>query len=76
MSLMAYTTKMTDLAGGKRSTKIKEASGILGALTNFDFIISCITVYVMLPHLDGVSVKLQSASNEIYKAYMLISEVI
>ena len=48
-----------DLAGGKWSTKTKqEANGILGSLTNFDFINHLIyysVAYVMLSHLDGVN---------------------
>ncbi|XP_006812758.1 52 kDa repressor of the inhibitor of the protein kinase-like [Saccoglossus kowalevskii] len=65
-----------DLTDGKWSAKSKQdASGLLAVMTNFDFIVSFVTVYCILFHLDGISKKLQSTSKDIFEAYELVTEV-
>ena len=59
-----------DFTGAKWDTKSKrEACGLLAAITSFDFIISFMTIYQFLSHLEGITVKIQSTSLDILKAY-------
>ena len=56
--------------------KIKErgmSCGLLAAITSFDFIISFMTKYQFLSHLEGITVKIQSTSLDILKAYDMVS---
>ncbi|XP_029197148.2 52 kDa repressor of the inhibitor of the protein kinase-like [Acropora millepora] len=61
---------------GNWASKTKQdASGLLASITSFDFILSFVTVYVMLSHLDDISKKLQSSSQDIFQAYEIVREV-
>ncbi|KAK2561757.1 52 kDa repressor of the inhibitor of the protein kinase [Acropora cervicornis] len=65
-----------DHAQGNWASKTKQdATGLLASITSFDFILSFVTVYVMLSHLDGISKKLQSSSQDIFQAYEMVTEV-
>lgn len=54
----------------------KDACGLLGTLTRFDFIVSFVTVYFLLSHMDGISIKLQSSSADIFDAYEMVEDII
>ena len=63
-----------DFTDAKWDTKSKrEACGLLAAITSFDFIISFMTIYQFLSHLEGITVKIQSTSLDILKAYDMVS---
>lgn len=71
-----HQDKGYDHAQGNWASKTKQdASGLLASITSFDFILSFVTVYVMLSHLDGISKKLQSSSQDIFQAYEMVTEV-
>ena len=46
-----------------------EASSLLGAITEFSFIVTFMLVYKYLSHLEGITRLLQSTSLDILKAY-------
>ena len=46
-----------------------DAAALLASLATFDFIVSFLVLYEFLSHLSGVTVKLQSQSIDIIKAY-------
>ena len=71
-----HQDKGYDHVQGNWASKTKQdASGLLASITSFDFILSFVTVYVMLSHLDGISKKLQSSSQDIFQAYEMVTEV-
>lgn len=53
----------------------KHASALLKAITDFDFIVTYIIAYSLLSHMTGLTVKLQKKTNDIYKAFAMVSEV-
>ena len=59
-----------DFTDAKWDTKL---CGLLAAITSFDFIISFVTIYQFLSHLEGITVKIQSTSLDILKAYDMVS---
>ena len=71
-----HQDKGYDHVQGNWASKTKQdASGLLASITSFDFILSFVTVYVLLSHLDGISKKLQSSSQDIFQAYEMVTEV-
>lgn len=51
----------------------KRASSLLGALTDFSFIMVFITVFHALSHLEGVTVKLQGRTVDIIQAHKMVT---
>ena len=47
----------------------------MAGLEQFEFIITFLTVYQYLSHLEGITVKLQSTSLEIIQAFHMIKEI-
>lgn len=76
--VFGFHTKEYDFESkGKWDPKAKsEARSLLAAITSFDFIVSFLILYQYLSHLDSITVKLQSSSLDIMKAYELSSGVI
>ena len=52
-----------------------DAASLLTSLTSFDFIVTFLTIYHLLSHLAGITVKLQGKTVDIIKAYNEISSV-
>ena len=52
-----------------------DASALLQAIADFDFIVTFIIAYSLLSHMTGLTVKLQKKTNDIYKAFAMVSEV-
>lgn len=52
-----------------------DGSALLKAITDFDFIGKFIIAYSLLFHMTGLIVKLQKKTNDIYKAFAMVSEV-
>lgn len=52
-----------------------DASSLLNSLSTFDFVITFITLYELLSHLSGVTVKLQSSTMDIITAFEEIKDV-
>ena len=52
-----------------------DASGLLKAISDFDFILTFICAYLLLSHMSGLTVKLQKKTNDIFKAFSMESEV-
>ena len=52
-----------------------DASALPKAITDFDFIVTYIIAYSLLSHMTGLTVKLQKKTNDIYKAFAMVSEV-
>ena len=52
-----------------------DAASLLTSLTSFDFIVTFLTMYHLLSHLAGITVKLQGKTVDIIKAYNEISSV-
>ena len=52
-----------------------DASGLLKAISDFDFIVTLICPYLLLSHMSGLTVKLQKKTNDIFKAFSVVSEV-
>ena len=57
------------------TTSRDNANLLLTSLTSFDFIISFLTMYQFLSHLEGITVKLQGRTVDIIMAYHEIAEV-
>lgn len=51
------------------------ATSLVNGITEFDFLVGFLTVYQFLSHLGGVTVKLQSRSLDIIKAYQEIDDI-
>lgn len=67
-----YSHDVTTCWEGKNRT---DASGLLAGLEQFEFIITFLTVYQYLSHLEGITVKLQSTSLEIVQAFHMIEDL-
>ena len=67
-----YSDNVTTGWEGKYRT---EASGLLAGVEQFEFIITFLTVYQYLSHLEGITLKLQSTSLDIIHAFHLVEEV-
>ena len=52
-----------------------DASGLLKAFTDFDFVVTFICAYSCLSHMSGLTVKLQKKTNGIFKAFSMVTEV-
>ena len=64
------TARISHMLNGTQNQR--EACGLLAAITLFDFI-SFMTIYQFLSHLEGITVKIQSTSLDILKAYDTVS---
>lgn len=53
----------------------QDAVAILSSLTSFDFLVNFLTVYQLLSHLGGITVKLQNSALDILAAYNMVSTV-
>lgn len=53
----------------------RDVSGLLQAITSFDFIITFACVHITLSHLTGLTVKLQKMTNDIFKAFTMVSDI-
>ena len=67
-----YSSEVTSGWEGKYRA---DASGLLTGLEQFEFIITFLTVYQYLSHLEGITIKLQSTSLDIAHAFRLVEEV-
>ena len=52
-----------------------DAFALLKAITDFDFIVTYLIAYSLLSQMTGLTVKLQKKTNDIYKAFAMVSEV-
>jgi len=50
------------------------ATCLLNSLCDFSFIVTFLTVYTLLSHLDGVTVSLQRGANDIVNAMDMVAE--
>lgn len=50
-----------------------EAGGLLRAITTFDFIVTFLTMYNLLSHLEGITIKLQRTNLDVLEAYNMVS---
>ena len=57
------------------SNSRNDASGLLQAITQFDFIMAFVCAHICLSHMIGITVKLQKKTNDIYKAFTMVSDV-
>ena len=64
-----------DVTSGWEGKYKAEAYGLLSGLQNFGFILTFLTVYQVLSHLTGITVKLQSTSLDIIQAFSMVDEV-
>ena len=76
--VIAYDLHRDDYQDGKYATdwdykSKQEASSLLASITSFDFIITFLTVYRMLSHLEDITVKLQSKAIDILEANEMVS---
>ncbi|KAK3737215.1 hypothetical protein QZH41_011272, partial [Actinostola sp. cb2023] len=60
---------------GWRPSSRKDASGLLQAITTFDFIITFVCAHITLSHMTGLTVKLQKKTNDIFKAFTMVSDI-
>ena len=65
----------TDVTTGWVGKYRAEANGLLSGLVKFDFIVTFLTVYQVLSHLTGITIKLQSTSLDIVQAYRMVEDV-
>ena len=65
----------SDYTTGYDTKSKTEARGLLAGLEMFEFVITFMTVYQMLAHLAGITIKLQSRSLDIVKAFSMVEEV-
>ncbi|KAL7844825.1 hypothetical protein SRHO_G00233640 [Serrasalmus rhombeus] len=63
-----------DVTSGWEGKYKAEAYGLLSGLQNFGFILTFLTVYQVLSHLTGITVKLQSTSLDIIEAFSMVDE--
>ena len=68
-------TYSEDVTTGWEGKYRAESSGLLTGLEQFEFIITFLTVYQYLSHLQGITVKLQSTSLDIIHAFHLVEEI-
>lgn len=54
----------------------RDALAILNSITSFPFLITFITSYQYLSHLEGITVKLQGRSMDIVEAYRMVKDII
>ena len=65
-----------DLLIGTWDTDSKSrASSLLENLTKFDFILTFLTVYNFLSHMDGISKKMQATTNDVIEAFGMVEDV-
>lgn len=67
-----YSQDVTTGWDGKYNS---EAYGLLSGLQNFGFILTFLTVYQVLSHLAGITVKLQSTSIDIIESFSMVDVV-
>ncbi|KAK3735537.1 hypothetical protein QZH41_005014 [Actinostola sp. cb2023] len=53
----------------------KDASGLLQAITTYDFIITFVCAHITLSHMTGLTVKLQKKTNDIFKEFTMVSDI-
>ena len=54
----------------------RDASGLLQAIRNFEFVVTFVIGYLYLSHMSALTTKLQGKSNEIFKAFTMVSSVL
>ncbi|CAM4713081.1 unnamed protein product [Leuciscus chuanchicus] len=64
-----------DVTTGWQGKYKAEAYSLLSGLQNFGFILTFLTVYQVLSHLTGITVKLQKTSVDIVEAFSMVDEV-
>ena len=52
-----------------------DAQQILHGITNFSFIVVCLTIYQYLSHLSGITIKLQCRAIDVYEAFEMIEDI-
>ena len=72
LHLEDYSEDVTTGWDGKYRT---EASGLLSGVVKFEFIVTFLTVYQTLSHLAGMTVKLQSTTLDIVRAYQMVEDI-
>ena len=58
------------------TTTKRNASGLLQAITNFEFVVTFVIGYLYLSHMSVLTTKLQRKSNDIFKAFTMVSSVL
>jgi hypothetical protein len=74
-NLHADDAYMADDEAPWDQTSVMTAQNLLRAITSYDFIVTFLWVYHMLSNLQGITVKLQSKSIDIFDALGLVEEV-
>ena len=54
----------------------RDASGLLQAITNFEFVMTFVIGYLYRSHMRALRTKLQRKSNDIFKAFTMVSSVL
>ena len=72
LHLEDYSEDVTTGWDGKYRT---EASGLLSGVVKFEFIVTFLTVYQTLSHLAGMTLKLQSTTLDIVRAYQMVEDI-
>ena len=54
----------------------RDASGLLQAITNFQFVVTFVIGYLYLSHMSALTTKLQQKSKDIFKAFTMVSSVL
>ena len=54
----------------------RDASGLLQDITNFEFVMTFVIGYLYLSHMSALTMKLQRKSNDIFKAFTMVSSVL
>ena len=76
--VIAYDLHRDDYQDGKYAKdwdykSKQEASSLLASITSFDFIITFLTVYQMLSHLEVITVELQISAIDVLEANEMVS---
>lgn len=72
IALGLHEVYSNDVTSGWEGKYRSEASVLLTGLEQFEFIITFLTVYQYLSHLEGITIKLQSTSLDILHAFCLV----
>ena len=69
------TVQPSSMDAGTQPLK-RDASGLLQAITNFEFVVTFFIGYLYLSHMSALTTKLQRTSNDIFKAFTMVSSVL
>ena len=68
-----YTTTTVQFYGCWNTATKRDASGLLQAITNFEFVETFVIGYLYLSQMSALTTKLQRKSNDIFKAFTMVS---